>query len=266
MHNVCGPVLLWVSVQPVHTSNVWRVQRQSRRQSKRVVWKETPWPACSALPLADVAGGCPRHCWQHPNGAALEAPAWSLALAPSSRVGSWTGAGRCELSGGAWCSAKLSRWVDVHWEQPLAAAGAADVNMPNRIMLRLVMALAQAVIAFSRTAALQNSPTPLVFRSGSFNRRSPAVTRMYWRCLIYILAEKLNSARGFSQELELVCTIILLERSPAQLKNYHGSTTSPTRQPGRDYTVLERKKSLGVWVQAVPNWLASLPEKSPGHV
>lgn len=63
--------------------------------------------------------------------------------------------------------------------QPLAAADAVDVNMLNRLMLSLVMALAPAGIAFPTTAALQNSPTLSVFPSGSFNHRSPAVTRIY---------------------------------------------------------------------------------------
>lgn len=60
--------------------------------------------------------------------------------------------------------------------QPLAAADAADVNLLSRLMLRLAMASAQAVIAFPRTAALQNFPTPLVFWNSSLNHRSLLLT------------------------------------------------------------------------------------------
>lgn len=52
--------------------------------------------------------------------------------------------------------------------QPMAAADVVDVNLLNRLMLRLVMASAHAEIAFPRTAALKISPTPLAFWNSSF--------------------------------------------------------------------------------------------------
>lgn len=63
--------------------------------------------------------------------------------------------------------------------QPLAAADVADVNLLNRLMLRLAMASAQAEIAFPRTAALKSSRTPLVF---------------FWSVTGYILFESQKSS------------------------------------------------------------------------
>lgn len=130
-------------------------------------------PARSAHPLAADAGECPRRCWQHPSGAVLETPA-----APG--AGSFLA--RRKLGWGGEVQAQWRRAVQGDAQQMggraprppllLAAADAADANMLNRLTLRLVMALAQAVIAFPRTAALQNSATPLAFWSSSFNRNS----------------------------------------------------------------------------------------------
>lgn len=134
-----------------------------RRRHGRPVWH---------IPFADGAGGRPRHCWQHPSGAEWETPAVpgsgsSLAC----RKPGWGREVGAQRQGAMrWDAQQMGRRAP-RTPQPLAAADAADVNMLNRLMLRLVMASAPAVIAFPRRAALQNSPTPLAFRSGSFNHR-----------------------------------------------------------------------------------------------
>lgn len=105
-----------------------------------------------------------------------------------------------------WCSVDV--WVCT--ESPMAT-DVMEVEVLSRLMLTFIMALAQAGTAFPWPAALHNSPTLLVLRSCAFNHRSPVVTWMYWRHLIYILTNKFKSIRGFSKGLALVCTVILLE-------------------------------------------------------